>query len=123
MCIKLRVGIMVLGMMANIASAESPHRLVIVVVRPTDPRATKQQAALELDAAALGERDVVVQEITPEVARRERPELGVSPDVAFELLLVGKDGGIKKRWDEPVAASEISRLIDTMPMRRYEMQR
>jgi hypothetical protein len=122
MCIKLRVGIMVLGMMANIASAESPHRLVIVVVRPTDPRATKQQAALELDAAALGERDVVVQEITPEVARRERPELGVSPDVAFELLLVGKDG-IKKRWDEPVAASEISRLIDTMPMRRYEMQR
>ncbi len=112
-----------LGIMATTAAAQSPHRLVVVVARPGDPRTAQQHAAFERDAAALHERDVVVQDITPETARRERPELRVAPLASFEVLLIGKDGGVKLRRDQPVAVSEITALIDTMPMRRNEMRR
>ncbi len=118
-----KMGMMALGLMTTTAAAPSPHRLVVVVGQPSDPRATQQHASLEQDAAALRERDVVMQDITPEAARRERPELGVNSRTAFEVLLVGKDGGVKLRRDKPVAASEIIALIDTMPMRRNEMRR
>ena len=111
------------GLMATNASALSPNRLVVLIARPNDPRVAQQQTDLENDAEALRERDVVVQEITPEVAANERPELGVSSDEAFAVLLVGKDGEVKLRRDKPVNASEITALIDTMPMRRQEVGR
>ena len=120
---ELGMGVMALGLLAATAAAQSPRRLVVVVARPDDPRATQQHAALAHAAAALGERDVVVQDITPEAARRERPELGVHARATFEVLLVGKDGGVKLRREQPVAASDITALIDTMPMRRDEMRR
>ncbi len=109
--------------MAAIAAAQPPDRLVVVVARPGDPRINQQHAALERAGDALRERDVVVQDITPETARRQRPELAVGPTTIFEVLLVGKDGGVKLRREQPVAASEIVALIDTMPMRRQEMRR
>ncbi len=118
-----RMGVMALSLAATTAAAPSLHRLVVVVGQASDPRVTQQHAALEHDAAALRERDVVVQDITPEAARRDRPELGVTAEAAFEVLLVGKDGGVKLRRDKPLAASEITALIDTMPMRRNEMKR
>ncbi len=118
-----RMGVMALGVAATTAAAPSLHRLVVVVGQAGDPRVTQQHAALEHDAAALRERDVVVQDITPEAARRDRPELGVTAQAGFEVVLVGKDGGVKLRRDKPVAASEITALIDTMPMRQYEMKR
>ena len=123
MRIGLRMGAMALGVMAIMAAAQSPHRLIVVVGRPNDPRATQQHAALEHGAAALRERDVLVQDIAPEAAQRERPELGVDSQAAFEVLLVGKDGEVKLRRGKPVAVSEITALIDTMPMRQNEMRR
>ena len=111
------------GFVAATAKAGSPHRLVVVVGRTDDPLALRQHAALEEDAAALRERDVVVQALTPEAARSARPELGVPSGSAFAVLLVGRDGGVKMRRDAPVPVSEITALIDTMPMRRSEMAR
>lgn len=93
-----------------------------MVGRPDDPRVVQQHAALKHDAAALSERDVVVQDITPESARRERSELGVDSQAAFEVLLIGKDGQVKLRRAKPVAVSELTALIDTMPMRQREMR-
>ena len=119
----MRRGVMAMVLLATTAAAQSSHRLLVVVGQPGDPRAAQQHAALEQDAAALRERDVVVQDITPEVARRQRPELGVTAQADFEVLLVGKDGGVKLRRDHPVAARAITALIDTMPMRRIEMSR
>ena len=110
------------GLIAATAAAQSPHRLVVVVARADDARAAQQHAVLMRDAAALRARDVLVQDVTPEAARRDRPELGVGAGATFEVLLVGKDGGVKLRRDAPVATSEITRLIDTMPMRRREME-
>lgn len=41
-----------------------------------------------------------------------------APD--FLAILVGKDGGEKKRWTEDVDPQELFLLIDAMPMRRRE---
>jgi hypothetical protein len=114
---------MALGLTALSAAAPPPQRLIVIVAQPNDPRALQQRAALEHEAAALHERDVAVLALTPEAARRERPELQVTPEAAFEVLLVGKDGGVKLRRDSPVAVAEITALIDTMPMRQSETRR
>ena len=50
---------------------------------------------------------------------RERLAL---PAGAFAATLVGKDGGEKLSSGEPVAAAEIFSLIDSMPMRRSQME-
>ncbi len=122
---RLGIGRIVLGIMiiaAAAMAAPSGHRLIVVVGQPSDPRVTQQQALLAQDAAALRERDVVEEDVTPEVVRHARAELGVGSGVTFQVLLVGKDGGVKLRRDRPVAASEITALIDAMPMRREEMR-
>jgi hypothetical protein len=113
---------MALGLVATTAATLPPRRLIVVVARPNDPRAAQQHAALKNDAAGLIERDVVVQDITPKAAHRDRLELGVDESAVFEVLLVGKDGQVKLRREQPVATSEITALIDTMPMRRNEMR-
>ena len=40
----------------------------------------------------------------------------------FEIVLIGKDTGVKKRWDMFPPQEEIFNTIDAMPMRRYEMK-
>ena len=39
---------------------------------------------------------------------------------AFACALVGKDGGVKERWDELVSAAQVIAPVDRMPMRRRE---
>ena len=41
---------------------------------------------------------------------------------AFQVLLIGKDGGEKLRENNLVTPEKIYALIDTMPMRRAEMR-
>ncbi len=118
----LKRALAALGFSAATAAAQQPNRLVIVVAQPDDPRARQQHADFQQHAAALQARDVLTQDLTPEVARRERPELGVEPQAAFEILLVGKDGTVKLRRAGPVPTAEITALIDTMPMRQNEMR-
>ncbi len=119
---RLTMSVMALVVVTTAAAARSSPRLVIIVGFPDDPRVAQQHAALEQDAAALHERAVVVKDITPEAAQRERPELALNPQVTFEVLLIGKDGEVKLRRETPVAGSEIAALIDTMPMRQNEMK-
>jgi hypothetical protein len=40
----------------------------------------------------------------------------------LEFVLIGKDRGVKKRWESSVPQEELFQIIDAMPMRRYEMQ-
>ena len=40
----------------------------------------------------------------------------------FAVLLLGKDGTVKARWQEPIAIDTIFDKIDAMPMRKEEMQ-
>ena len=114
-------------------------RRVVVISAGTsdDAPAREQRAALLMHAAALDERDMVVfvalrnGEVEPvhgpapapadvrDLLRRNPP----SKAGGFEVLLVGKDGGVKLRSERPVRAEDLFALIDTMPMRRQEMKR
>ena len=38
------------------------------------------------------------------------------------MVLVGKDGGEKRRWNTPTAPQEIFDIIDAMPMRQKEIE-
>jgi len=40
----------------------------------------------------------------------------------LEFVLIGKDMGVKKRWERSVPSDELFNIIDAMPMRRYEMR-
>lgn len=82
----------------------------------------------------VDDRDLVVFEILgvgtskrdgtqldPHTAASLRERFDVSPK-AFSLILMGKDGGVKLRRNDPVNLEEIFRLIDSMPMRQDEMR-
>ena len=68
--------------------------------------------AFGADAAAVGDGS------SARLARMRGPDAG-----PFELVLVGKDGGVKARADDPDALGAFLERIDTMPMRRAEMRR
>lgn len=50
-----------------------------------------------------------------------RERFAVPPN-DFRLILIGKDGGIKLKREDQVDLTEVFELIDSMPMRRNEMQ-
>lgn len=41
----------------------------------------------------------------------------------FEMKLIGKDGGVKEVYDTPTSMNKIYKLIDSMPMRKLEMNK
>ncbi len=41
-------------------------------------------------------------------------------DVSY--MLVGKDGGVKNRWNDSLPLEDLFATIDSMPMRRHEMR-
>ena len=43
-------------------------------------------------------------------------------DQSFRILLIGKDGGIKYESNRSVSLIQLFKLIDSMPMRKNEMQ-
>ena len=48
---------------------------------------------------------------------------GLDPHVeGFQAVLIGKDGGVKFRWNEVVAPAAVFDLVDAMPMRMREMR-
>ena len=71
----------------------------------------------------LRERDMVLIPVSNSGGREDlRRAYNVAPG-EFEVLLVGKDGGVKLRSRELVSPEEIFRTVDAMPMRRDEMRR
>lgn len=72
-----------------------------------------QIAALQAQAAALADRDVVLLTDGPGAD-------ALDTGAGFRVLLIGKDGGVKLDQSDPVTADRIIALIDSMPMRRRE---
>ena len=102
------------------------QRRVILVAAPgaDDPRLLAQRRALADWRQGAEDRDVTVVEIVgaavdgvrdPADALRGRYAL---PPDRFSVVLVGKDGHVAVRSDEPMEGSVLSRTIDAMPMRR-----
>lgn len=111
------------------------HRLFLILApSPRNERFVRQDRLLEGSRSGFAERDLLRGDLFEDgtgsfdgapvpsgeaAAARER--FGVEAG-AFVALLVGKDGTVKHRFDEPVEAGELYRRIDAMPMRRREMR-
>ena len=124
------------------ADAESPldayrwqNRIVIVFAgADATEQLAQQRRMLASNPCGLQDRDVLVVTVEDDSvavdgiphhamdADRLRAVFDV-PEQGYVLLLVGKDGGVKLRLKEPVAAEDLFALIDGMPMRQREMQR
>ncbi|MBW6425509.1 DUF4174 domain-containing protein [Rhizobium sp. XQZ8] len=115
--------------MDSIADLEWKNRVVLIFGLPTDARVDHQIELLERQTSDLAERDMVIIRIAGDEARSvygnfPSPDAGVLRKEAeiigdtFQVVLIGKDGGVKLRSDRVVRNIEIFDLIDSMPMRK-----
>lgn len=108
----------------------------LLVFAPADdhPGLREQLERAERRRGAVDEREMVVLAVVPHgseagdvpvdsvEADALHKRFGVSPE-SFAVLLVGKDGTEKHRWDAPAPMDEMFALIDRTPMRRGETRR
>ena len=92
-----------------------------------------QDALLEAVGDGLNERDMTVIRVFGDdrvavdgnIHEKSASSFYARFDVdrgEFRVILVGKDGGVKLDRNVAVRSEELFALIDSMPMRRYEMQ-
>jgi len=117
------------------ASAFSDRRLIVAFGEPGSAPFLQLADAVEQARCQLIDRDVDVIFIDATELLAVDPGASDSPTVqralaalpmqatGFELVLIGKDGGVKWRQDDPAALSAMLERIDAMPMRRAEMRR
>jgi hypothetical protein len=109
---------------------------VLVILSPTESDLSFQLQKQELASSSEGvlERDLMILELLEHGESRVgnqilsgksvqdiRKRLGVVGG-SFQVLLIGKDGGVKLRSTEPVSTKDLFGLIDSMPMRQEEME-
>lgn len=87
-----------------------------LIERETDVRFVDITELPDADATSTS-KERVEQAALNELARLRGES---HPD--FEVVLIGKDGGVKARTSDPGALEDFLALIDTMPMRRAEMR-
>jgi hypothetical protein len=110
---------------------------VLLVFAPAEnnPAYQKQMQLFQGQQADFSERDLVLVEILTEGTSRvsgksldqadvtkARSSFQVSPQ-DFRVILVGKDGTVKRSDSKPVEAKVIFNEIDAMPMRQQEMRK
>jgi hypothetical protein len=106
--------------------------LFVVAPEDSDPAVQQVRDSLAYYASEVADRDLRVLQlfitgqslmgdrpISAGQARHLRAELGVEAGDAL-LVLVGKDGGVKRRAPLSTDLRDIFRQIDAMPMRRQE---
>lgn len=89
----------------------------------------EQQQAFMASQEGLNERDVdIIVLINSELAEPDRQFLmhnhyDFLPSDDFAGYLIGKDGGLKKKFKQPLTADALFEIIDAMPMRKDEMKK
>jgi hypothetical protein len=115
--------------LASWLSKQRWQKRVVLLCAPssTTPELQAQQQQLTVAATGLQERDIEVREVLFEqlsAADKQylTQKLGVKT-TGFTLLLLGKDGGVKRRETKPISPKALFETIDVMPMRREEARR
>lgn len=104
------------------------QKRVLLLAAPTAEQADfrQQKALLATQATALNARDFLVlevfyQQLSEADTQFLTRKIGLRPP-AFAAVLIGKDGGVKKRSTKPIAPQSLFDIVDQMPMRRQEMR-
>nr|WP_199331061.1 DUF4174 domain-containing protein [Calothrix sp. FACHB-1219] len=119
----------------NLSSQKWQKRVLLIFAPSVNHHAYQQQIQLlQQYDSGFTDRDLVLvqvvatdtsyangQLIDESSAANLRSRFGVDED-NFRVILVGKDGGVKRQDAAPVQATAIFDQIDAMPMRQQEMQ-
>lgn len=115
------------------------YRPLLVFAGSNDPRVETQWATLVAAGTEVRERDMAVVLMTRSLTKMHdgyrppqatfsateekllRAKFEIKPN-EFVVILVGKDGGEKSRWSQPVSWPVLRTLIDGMPMRQQEIR-
>lgn len=102
----------------------------------THPDLQSQLSLLTKETAEVTDRDLVVYQVLPNTVLGPDGQPLPKADQSwfyttyvkealdgFTFLLIGKDGTVKLKTDEPVPMRQLFGLIDGMPMRQAEMRR
>jgi len=108
---------------------------ILLIFSPSEDNSLyqKQFNILGSNKAAINERDLVVFRIFTEngvgpgntkLSQQEVSTLRnhFKVNEKYQMLLMGKDGTVKKNYAEVVDMNEINSVIDAMPMRKQEMR-
>ncbi len=123
----------------NSVADYSDRRQIIIFVTLESESGEAIQRAVEALRCQLVDRDTDVRfidvsdfpdaSVTPTNEERETraallelARLHSDESSEFEMVLIGKDGGVKARTSDPSALEDFLILIDSMPMRRAEMR-
>ena len=94
--------------------------VLVFAASERDPSHIKQLEILRANRSGLAERDIVVlSDVDARASRELRDTLQIDD---FEVVLIGKDGGVKLRSKTPVSLESLFARIDAMPMRLQEMR-
>jgi hypothetical protein len=119
----------------NLNTQKWQNRLLLVFAPSVDNHSYQQQMQLfNQYQNGFTDRDLVLvqvlatdksyangQLIDESSAVKLRNRFGVDKE-NFQVILVGKDGGVKRQDTKPVKATAIFQQIDAMPMRQQEMR-
>ncbi len=118
------------SLQATIAATKWQRRVILIYARDSNNAdLTAQKRLLADQREGMNERDfdqIVVLETELSAADRNYLRSGdrkLAPSADFMLYLIGKDGGVKRRFSRPVSPTELFRTVDAMPMRQSEMRR
>lgn len=93
----------------------------IVIFTPSqgDSSYRQQIMMLEKAKAALADRDVIVlSDTSPSSQGKLRAQFQAR---SFQVVLIGKDGGVKLQRDMPISVETLLSTIDSMPMRKANL--
>lgn len=98
--------------------------LLVSAPRAADPAAAAQRRTFAEIGRGDGDRDLVLVEALGSTVRGASDTAAALrrsyrlPANRFTVILIGKDGGEKRRSDKPMSAETLTATIDAMPMRR-----
>jgi hypothetical protein len=114
--------------LAEVLRASHWQQRVLLIGAPTADLAElkRQKTLLAPDAKGLAERDfkvveVLYDQLSPADRQCWTQQLG-QPLAGFRIVLIGKDGGVKRTETQPLATASLFGTVDKMPMRRQEMR-
>lgn len=125
---------------ANLQQYQWQYRLLLIFAPNEDDAQYKQQVeAWQAQQDALLDRDMLVfhvfgageswleqpnqspHTLTADQSTQLHTQFDILED-DFALVLIGKDGGVKRRETTPTNLADVFSQVDSMPMRQREMQ-
>jgi len=119
----------------NLSSQKWKNRVLLVFApSSTHPAYQQQMQLFDKSKSGFVNRDLILVQVVASgesfanakqidassvVDLRDRLKVGTQD---FNVILLGKDGGVKRRETTPVQAKAIFDQIDAMPMRQQEMR-